>query len=243
MSRWCRWTELDTSNLVELYKSFPLLWDARHKHYKDPTARKMAYEKILEFLKNPNLSITDIKIKIKNLRSSYYNELRKIDKCQASGQFYTSSQVTRSWFSKFKEIMEQVQKNEEEGVDESESEEEAVDSIDESIADNDGDAYVVSIKQEYLDELENQNLKEMASVSEGYMPAPKKFKSTPIYKKTVNEIKTDEFQLFANNMAEQLRALPLTKALQIQVELQTLVAKERINLYRIKQENTTEQTE
>ncbi|XP_059049666.1 uncharacterized protein LOC131844731 [Achroia grisella] len=250
MSRWCRWSELDTTKLVELYKSNSLLWDARHKFYRSTSERNRAYEKILEVLQNPNISVSDIKIKIKNMRSTYHTEHRKMHNFKIEGHDYIPSQSTKIWFTKLKEIMEQVQKNEEEGVeigsDSDDNQETVIDCIDENEAD-DGDAYVVSIRQEYLDELENRNQKAMADNSEEFSQPQKKFASTRTYSKPVQEcnrgMKFDEFQLFANNMAEQLRTLPLAKALELQVELQTLIAKERIYLYKKNKENNTERIE
>ncbi|KAM3967314.1 uncharacterized protein ACR2FA_011653 [Aphomia sociella] len=241
-----RWTEQETVHLVELYKTFPFLWDARHKLYKNSIARNCAYEMILEKLENSEITIMDIKIKIKNLRSSYYHELRKINKFRSEGRAYTPSHTIKVWFTKFKSIMDQVHKIEDDEDFESGSDEVSLEYIDESTGNTDTEAYVVSIKQEYLDELENQNRKEIA-ITSAEQPEPKKFKNAAKMKKRVElpvsevkEYKLDEFQMFANNMAEQLRRLPLDKALELQVEVQTLIAKERIHLYREKGENSTE---
>lgn len=42
---------------------------------------------------------------------------------------------------------------------------------------------------------------------------------------------TDEFQFFASNIAAQLRELPLDRALKLQVNIQNLVANERIKFF------------
>ncbi|XP_052756114.1 uncharacterized protein LOC113515490 isoform X2 [Galleria mellonella] len=122
--------------------------------------------------------------------------------------------------------------------------------------DEDKDAYIVSIKQEFLDELKKESKEEPEEIPSPpaavYKPQQiKQYKRTPIQKKQVKQCsvpmsevkieKVDEIQIFANKMAERLRRLPLDKALELQVEIQTLVAKERIDMCTEEEENNTNQ--
>lgn len=106
------------------------------------------------------------------------------------------------------------------------------------------DAYVVSIKQEYLDEFEKQDSKNVGTAGDYFEPAgpatkriklktgfkERKEEKKEISRKDIDSVEIDEFQLFANNMAEQLRKLPVIKALNLQLEVQSLVAKARIEV-------------
>lgn len=51
------------------------------------------------------------------------------------------------------------------------------------------------------------------------------------YRPSINEIENNEFQIFANSLAEQLRKLPLDKALHMQLKIQKMVAEERTKQY------------
>ncbi|XP_059049667.1 uncharacterized protein LOC131844732 [Achroia grisella] len=227
-----RWTEHDTIQLIELYKTFPYLWDTRNKLYKSMVARNCAYEQILRKMDDPELTISDIKKKIKNLRSCYYQELRKVHKYKLEGRAYTPVMV---WFTKFQEVMQAVHKAYYE--EESGSESEGV-SLEYNL-DEDKDEYVVSIKQEFIDEIKKEE-ETCAPTDYEYNKTPVKLYKTSLKRKERTDVpvvsvpqvkvkKPDEFQLFADKMAEQLRNMPLDKALELQIEVQTLVAKERLD--------------
>lgn len=115
------------------------------------------------------------------------------------------------------------------------------------------DAYVVSIKQEFLDEMDNLSDKGMQPPIVDFLePVVQKRPKQPEIKKpeatsvpmhsyhatsssSSSSKKTkqlDEFQMFANNIAQQLRKLPLSKALNLQIEVQRMIAKERIEMLR-----------
>lgn len=138
----------------------------------------------------------------------------------------------------------------------------------EVIPSNDTDTYVVSIKQEFLDEMDNMGDKSMPTsicdFLEPYAPKRSKYEPTKSVESPRNiEVprnvepqrnvesqrnvagksrkKVDEFQMFANNIAHQLRKLPLSRALNLQIEVQSLIAKERIELLKKQNENNQDE--
>lgn len=85
--------------LVEIYKEHDSLWDVTHELYKNRDARERTYKKICDELNIPGLKVRDIPQKIKNLRSSYYQEMKKIEnslKEGATGELVYKPKV--SWF-------------------------------------------------------------------------------------------------------------------------------------------------
>ncbi|KAJ8717683.1 hypothetical protein PYW07_005613 [Mythimna separata] len=96
-------TEADMARLVELYKDYDCLWDMKHDFYKDRDARQAAYNEIAEKLNIPNLKSTDIPNKIKNLRSSYYQEIKKVRRSVRLGGSVYQPRV--SWFSTLDSIL------------------------------------------------------------------------------------------------------------------------------------------
>lgn len=84
--------------LVEMYREYDCLWDMKHDSYRDKEARQRAYKEIAEKLNIPNLNTKDIPNKIKNLRSSYYQEIKKVRRSIRLGESVYQPRV--SWFTK-----------------------------------------------------------------------------------------------------------------------------------------------
>jgi hypothetical protein len=94
-----RWLYSDTMQLIELYKSYNFLWDKETSLYKNISARKQAYTNIVNQINIPGLTEQDVRSKIKNLRSTYYQELRRKD---------GSSSKKLVWFEALTPIMTKV---------------------------------------------------------------------------------------------------------------------------------------
>ncbi|CAG9795096.1 unnamed protein product [Diatraea saccharalis] len=245
-----RWSEEETIKLIQLYRSFQYLWDKNAELYKNGVMRKRAYDAIVQQMSIPRLTARDVRCKIKNLRSSYYHELRKMEKAGSE------KVVGRQWFNAFKPVMGGSgggvsTSSRKSSVTESESSQDEQDEscfIEEESPNM--DAYVVTIKQEYLDEMQNHDEKDIAPVDDYLEVAPKRIRMvesppekthapafenpTPkqVTKSKAQGAKLDEFQMFSNNIAAQLRRLPLDRALILQVEVQSLIAKERIRIFK-----------
>uniref|UniRef100_A0A2A4JNV3 MADF domain-containing protein n=1 Tax=Heliothis virescens TaxID=7102 RepID=A0A2A4JNV3_HELVI len=96
-------TEYGMARLVGIYRDYECLWNINHHLYRDNEARQAAYKEILQRLDIKDLTIKDIPNKIKNLRSSYYQELKKIKRNERiSGTPY---QPTLVWFAALDEFL------------------------------------------------------------------------------------------------------------------------------------------
>lgn len=94
-----RWSENETCQFVQLYLDYESLWNTEHEDYKIKEKRLKAYKNIIsEFHSSTgiSLSVSELKVKIKNLRSTYTQELSKIK--QRSGPDYTYK-PTIKWFA------------------------------------------------------------------------------------------------------------------------------------------------
>uniref|UniRef100_A0A182N3X9 MADF domain-containing protein n=1 Tax=Anopheles dirus TaxID=7168 RepID=A0A182N3X9_9DIPT len=71
-----------TKELIELYKSFPCLWDAKAQDYQDRTKRNKAYDALVAKYREVDRAPTKDKVKKKlyALRSCYLRELGKLKK-------------------------------------------------------------------------------------------------------------------------------------------------------------------
>lgn len=73
------------SNFIHLYETHSCLWQTNSPEYKNRDKRQQALENIVEEMKIPNFTVNDCKNKIKNIRSHYCQELKKIKNSMKSG--------------------------------------------------------------------------------------------------------------------------------------------------------------
>lgn len=67
-----------TTQFVQLYRNEKLLWDADHPLYKKRTERLRAYRRIVDGMRIEGFGVPEVANKIKNIRSTYLQELKKI---------------------------------------------------------------------------------------------------------------------------------------------------------------------
>ncbi|XP_046964057.1 uncharacterized protein LOC124532964 isoform X1 [Vanessa cardui] len=93
-----RWGDEKTLNFIHNYRNHECLWNVRSPYYKNKISREKAYQSLLESLNDNNLNLKSVKTKIKNLRSIYHTELKKVKYSKylgSDGLFYKPS---LSWF-------------------------------------------------------------------------------------------------------------------------------------------------
>lgn len=75
------------SEFIELYKTFPCLWQVKSKDYMDRDKKNQAYEIIIEKFKeiDPAATRETVTKKINSLRTVYRKELAKVKKSYRSG--------------------------------------------------------------------------------------------------------------------------------------------------------------
>eukprot|EP00102_Acyrthosiphon_pisum_P024560 XP_016661770.1 PREDICTED: uncharacterized protein LOC107884378 [Acyrthosiphon pisum] len=73
-----RLDEKMTLRFVELYRDQRVLWDKAHDAYNWQTERLRAYRRISEAMSVEGLGVPEVARKIKNIRSTYLQELKKI---------------------------------------------------------------------------------------------------------------------------------------------------------------------
>ncbi|XP_025413215.1 uncharacterized protein LOC112685517 [Sipha flava] len=73
-----RLNEKMTLRFVELYRDQRLLWDKEHEAYNKRVERLRAYRRIADGMAVEGLGVPEVASKIKNIRSTYLQELKKI---------------------------------------------------------------------------------------------------------------------------------------------------------------------
>jgi hypothetical protein len=79
-----RWNDINTMKFINLYKQEECLWNISLHDYKNKEARNLALERIAAAMGLEGFGVSDVKYKIKNIRSSYCQELKKIQFSEAS---------------------------------------------------------------------------------------------------------------------------------------------------------------
>lgn len=85
-----------TFKFIVLYKNNPCLYDTRHPDYKNKMERQMCINNMVEEMDIPGFFNSQCKSKIKNIRSAYCQDLKKIKIAMRGGYIYTPS---CTWFS------------------------------------------------------------------------------------------------------------------------------------------------
>lgn len=106
-----RWSENETYQFVKIYLNHEFLWNSEHTNYRLKSKRLKAYRDIIAELNETTgilLNETELKMKIKNLRSTYSQEIAKIK--QRSGPEWTYK-PNMKWFSEWHKCFGALKKN------------------------------------------------------------------------------------------------------------------------------------
>jgi hypothetical protein len=80
-----KWREEHTQMILELLSDHECLWNVKSENYRNRNIRERALEEILKQINIPDLTVEDVKLKIKTIRTRYSYELGKILKSEKSG--------------------------------------------------------------------------------------------------------------------------------------------------------------
>lgn len=81
-------TKIPITDFLEAYRRQPCLYNSLLETYKNRVAREEAYQAIIRSLKIPQLTVLDIKLKIKSVRTVYTKELRILMRKKELNQCY-----------------------------------------------------------------------------------------------------------------------------------------------------------
>ncbi|XP_049880135.1 uncharacterized protein LOC126376644 [Pectinophora gossypiella] len=91
-----KWSEDLTIQMIIEYEKREYLWNPVSEHYKNKKIREQGYVEIINALNLVDVTVKELKNKIKNIRSSYSVELKKIRAARKAGAHAYRPSVT--WF-------------------------------------------------------------------------------------------------------------------------------------------------
>lgn len=83
-------TKAQTIRLIDAYHENEVLWNTKHPQYRSKNEREAAFQKIIEAVGIPDLTISGVAIKIQRIRSLYCAAVKK--------QVYYNVPPTMYWF-------------------------------------------------------------------------------------------------------------------------------------------------
>lgn len=106
-----RWSEAVTLEFVKIYLKNECLWNPSHPNYKLKHHREKSYLEIISEFKastSKTLSVSEVKMKIKNLRTTYVQQVHKILQKSLPDAMYEPSLV---WFHEMDRCLKHVPNN------------------------------------------------------------------------------------------------------------------------------------
>ncbi|VVD03662.1 uncharacterized protein LOC126965476 [Leptidea sinapis] len=239
-----RWNENVTVDFVKVYLKNECLWKPNHPDYKCRVRRIQAYEDIAADFKastNILLTIPEIKMKIKNLRSTYMQEVHKILQKSTPKYIYVPSLV---WFEEMDKCLKniisvnRVTSNQtmlaNNIMPEETSEVDSScniwgDQADDSFYEENPDPLVPQPDEGFQPKLEESSPEKSPVPHKKLKKKKHKFRQLPPEKKYESFTNEDEFDIFGKYIASQLRTMHLQKALRLKLEIHSIVNDARIS--------------
>lgn len=100
-----KWDVETTIKFIQLYKLHQCLWDFKSPEYKMKQKRDAAYNSIANEMNITGFGTLEVKNKIKNLRSTYQQENKKIHESKKSGAGLTNVYTSNiKWLKEMEEV-------------------------------------------------------------------------------------------------------------------------------------------
>jgi hypothetical protein len=80
-----KWNSKKAIAFIQEYKTHECLWNFQSPQYKNKQLREAAYKQIVDAMDITEFVIPKVKNKIKNLRSTYAQEMKKVQESKKSG--------------------------------------------------------------------------------------------------------------------------------------------------------------
>ncbi|KPJ02507.1 hypothetical protein RR46_09710 [Papilio xuthus] len=236
-----RWDENETYQFVKLYLSKDSLWNPNHENHKLIDERKKAYQMIIdEFMSCTGIQLNEngVKMKIKNLRSTYAQEINKIRTRSGPLSKYTP---TIKWFADWHRCFQSVSKKTDiDTVYDDHTSESNKPWLTNNLDQTNDEGNIDSFTSDTLNFDFESNSKCNITMLNGRVTSSCKKKRKKIKLLSSSKcdrlrdsdtnliVREDEFDLYGRYIASQLRQMDIKKALQLQLAIQSLMSEARI---------------
>ncbi|KAJ8710760.1 hypothetical protein PYW08_009275 [Mythimna loreyi] len=215
-----KWSEDITIKFVGEYVAHECLWNTKHPLNKNKIARLSAYRDIANKMNLPNIGEREIVVKIKNIRSTYCQEFKKIkeSKLSGSGDYVPSLK----WFYILDPIMRKDDglENTDDNVGNTSFQNDSYNggTVSQNNIEEPAENTLTEIEQPRT--LKKRRLQELESLLTKVKEVCALNNAPPL--------EEHEFDIFGRSVAAQLKMLPLEKALQAQHYIQSYLTELRL---------------
>lgn len=226
---------------VELYRDCECLWDIQSPTYKSRDARDQALKHISEEMKIVGFGPKEVAQKIKNIRTTYKQEVQKIMKSKTSGSSSDSIYKPKApWFEIIDPFLSCLHKvpptfsnikdvnNDEESISRASNDSNTEDTIHWEKTTEPEHSLEINTVQECSPQAKKRRLNLKQPRTPSYI-SDALDKLTEIRKTVLQQNNAEtEFDLWAKSLAVQLNSMDVSRALKLQLQIQTLVTNERL---------------
>lgn len=225
---------------VELYRDQECLWKINSDAYKNRDVRDEAFQAISNAMNIDGFGIREVAQKIKNIRSSYYQEIKKSNNSKKSGSSAEDIYKPRvPWFTtvhsflkknpEMSETVSNLDSNVGSGttseVDETSSRATVIDDCPASTASQE----TVTDESFKIPPSHQANSSKRRRLQERSTPPAYITQAIEKLDSIQSKLSTEtEFDVWCRSLAKQLNSMETWRALDLQIKIQTLVSRERI---------------
>lgn len=251
-----KWKENHTPLILGLLEDRQCLWNTKTKDYRNKLTRSNALKEIVNELNFPGLTVEDIKLKIKTIRTRYSSELSKVQQSEKSGTGNNGIYVPKLfWFKQADSFLRAVcvprtsasttiikSKTGNSAINKI-NKEDNKQQIDVNSKDDIAEKKNEPVGQLYRNETSGSSRNNWKTTKSTTTAARKRcFSEISSVEKIINKISRiagenkapeNEFDYFCRSLAIQLKNMPLDRALICQEKLQSVMVEERLYQYRM----------
>ncbi|XP_045774723.1 uncharacterized protein LOC123873744 [Maniola jurtina] len=230
-----KFSERETYQFVKAYFSQEGLWNTKHLAYKSNERRLIAYKAVIEEFKKSTgiqLTLTELRVKIKNLKSTYSQELDKIRRRSSAEHTYKPAMKWFAVWDKYIQAKKVAASLDESNTTDEENQKTWLPVEDDNSVDpfesNQSNDFVMLIKPEPKSKQDEKNAYKRTRNTLEHSTSTEMSDVTTEYLNTGNLMKDDEFDIYGKYIASQLRSMDIERALTLQIEIQSLVSGARL---------------
>ncbi|XP_014600572.1 PREDICTED: uncharacterized protein LOC106784996 [Polistes canadensis] len=214
---------------IQLYRSCECLWNVSSKDYGSKLSRNAAFDTISRKMQIPSLGPREVARKIKNLKSAYQQEVKKIEEKSVMGVVYRPSAI---WFDLLDEFLQKSEKsvehnrrlNDYQSTDRSKTNQQIVSNVNdknnvtnltknlfkyESSSDNESNSSSRRNKTSVVDVIFNERRRKRRRKENG-------------------RIKLNEYKSFGKYVATNLNKMPFEYAISAETEIHSIIIKYKV---------------
>ncbi|CAG4970874.1 unnamed protein product [Colias eurytheme] len=223
-----KWDSETTMKFIKEFKSYECLWNPKTVLYKHKLTRNAAYKKIVTEMNISGFGVPEARKKMRTLRSTYYQEKKKIQNSMRSGLGRDAIYIPNlNWYMEMDSLLSDINESRR-SIENDKDDRESTSSGQDNIVPSSLEIEYISIPKEERSESTQPPVKNESR--------RKKFRSSGEHKYLQEAVNRDlpvedRFDIFAKSVAVQLRELSFERSMIAQTRIQNILSELAIENY------------